>query len=127
VPLERLNQAKRSIELVDLAIDLGIALESLFLQEKCTDVQLALTFRLRAAWFLSGNDRDLRRENFDLFGRLYKWRSKAIHEGTLDEHVKGIPIPIGEVLTRGEAAQAMDKIIRLRKFPNWKCLVLGME
>ena len=33
VPLERLNQAKRRLKLVDRAIDLGIALESLFLQD----------------------------------------------------------------------------------------------
>ena len=34
VPLERLNQAKRRMKLVDRAIDLGIALELLFLQEE---------------------------------------------------------------------------------------------
>jgi hypothetical protein len=126
VPLERLNQAKRRMELVDRAIDLGIALESLFLQKEPSDIQLSLAFRLRAAWFLSRDDPDLRRQNFDLFRRLYQCRSSAMHQGTLDENIRGISTY--EVLANGEvaAADAIAKIINLREFPDWDSLVLGM-
>jgi hypothetical protein len=99
------------------------------LQDARHDVQLALTFRLRAAWFLSGDDRELRKERFRLFNWLYDCRSKAVHQGRLDERVKDIPMPIGEVLTNGEdlAAESIEKVMNLGGFPDWDDLIFGKE
>src|SRR6266436_8665068 len=46
VPMQRLNSAMRRKSAVDSAIDLGIALESIFLRDT-TDDRSELTFKLR--------------------------------------------------------------------------------
>ena len=54
---------------------------------------------------------------------------KQCLQGTLDEKVSGIPMPITEVLASGEdvAADALEKLINLGHFPDRNHLVLGME
>lgn len=126
VPMERLNQAKRRVNNVDAAIDLGITLESLFLQGYPPYEQISLAFRLRAAWFLS-KDTTEREENYKLFKWLYKCRSLAVHLGKLEKQEEGIPISIDEVIERGlqAAAKAIEIIIRQQQFPYWDKLILG--
>ena len=79
---ERLNQIDRRLP-IDAAIDLGVALETLFLSDLNQD-QTELTFRLRlrAARFL-GKDPPDRKRIFDMVGKLYDLRSKAAHSGRL--------------------------------------------
>ncbi len=81
VPLTRLSLAGRRYGYVDMAIELGIAMESLLLED---DDKAELSFRLavHAAWLL-GKDRDERREFFKIFRFLYGLRSSAVHRGEL--------------------------------------------
>jgi hypothetical protein len=59
VPIQRLNQARRRKHIADKAIDLGVAFESLYLNDRSHKEQISFTFRLRAAWHL-GSDQSER-------------------------------------------------------------------
>jgi hypothetical protein len=85
VPVDRLNQALRRSELVDQAIDLGIAIEGVFL-EGTQEERIELSYRasIRAA-FLLGENPQRRREIRDIFRDLYKLRSIAVHQGKVDQ------------------------------------------
>lgn len=79
-PLNRLNYALLRKSIVDRVIELGIAIESLFINDNQKN---ELTYRLsiRAA-FLLGDDNN-RSEIADLFKKLYDHRSSAVHGGSL--------------------------------------------
>ena len=99
IVLDRLNAAKRRASAVDRSIELGVAVEALFLRYSGED-QSELGFRLatRAAWFL-GCSRAEREQVFDCFRALYDARSRAVHNGELPNKVKGLDV--GEVLSLG--------------------------
>lgn len=114
VPIHRLNEAVRHDNLVDRAIDLGVAMESLLLAELDDTAQLSLTLRLRGAWLL-GQDFAERQAIYCLLRDLYSCRSSAAHSGKLSKKAKdaaraeialkdGLPIcarAIKEVIFRG--------------------------
>ncbi|MEX4004928.1 hypothetical protein AB4Y38_39425 [Paraburkholderia sp. EG285A] len=81
-PIARLNLALKHYSQVEKAIDLGIALESLFLSESSKDSPIALPFRLRGAWLL-GKNHEHREALFKKFQDLYDLRSSAVHKGSL--------------------------------------------
>jgi hypothetical protein len=108
--------------LVDAAIDLGVAIDSLFLSEREADRgEQTLTLRLRAGRFL-GHDLESRRDLAKLFGTLYHLRSAAVHTGVIN--------PVSDhqdtqaLLTKGYelTARAIRKIIRERE-PDWNALL----
>ena len=120
VGLSRLNAALRRTELTDSAIDLGIALDAVFLSGTPTDRgELGLTLRLRAAWYL-GRDFAERNSLSALFSRLYALRNKAVHAGvvdasdaqtTLNEGIFWLSKAIRRIIDEGE--------------PNWSDIILG--
>jgi hypothetical protein len=77
--MQRLNSAMRRLNTVDAAIDLGITLESLFLNDPERG-ELTFQLRLRAARVL-GRDYDDRVRVFNLVNDLYVLRSAAVHSG----------------------------------------------
>jgi hypothetical protein len=77
--MRRLNSAMRRQDPVDAAIDLGITLESLFLNDPERG-ELTFQLRLRAARVL-GRDYDDRVRVFNLVNDLYVIRSAAVHSG----------------------------------------------
>ncbi len=115
ISMERLSLAMRRISLVDAAIDLGIALESIFLND--TRAELKFRLRLRASRFLESNFKK-RKELYEVFGNLYELRSTAVHSGKLPKEFKKKPIK--EILDEGfyVTAKAISKII-LDGYPNW--------
>jgi hypothetical protein len=118
IPLKRLNVAMRKWSLVDSAIDLGIALESIFLNELEDDRgELTFRLRLRASRFL-GSDLASRKNLFKIFGNLYSLRSRAVHSGKLPDKLK--KQPVSEILNQGFnlTAEAITKII-LNGLPDW--------
>lgn len=130
VPLQRINQAKRRESIVEKALDLGIAYESLLLSDKGHNEQLSFTLRLRAALFL-GETIEERKHLMSFFTAFYGCRSKAAHTGTLEQTTK-IPnqrekVPTHIVLNNSiEHCLCMIKrIIELGRFPNWDDLILG--
>ncbi|SDU56874.1 HEPN domain-containing protein [Pseudomonas mandelii] len=114
VPIHRINEAARHDNLVDRAIDLGVAMESLLLAGLEDTAQLSLTLRLRGAWLL-GRDFTERKDIYYLLRDLYDCRSSAAHSGKLSKRTKdearaeialkdGLPLcarAIKEVIFRG--------------------------
>lgn len=125
VALTRLNSAKRHVDVVEAAIDFGIAMEALFLADRGPDRgELGFTLRLRAARFL-GTTPESRRDITKLFRELYDLRSKAVHTGRLHRPVKDYH-KIQELLAQGFAhvATAIRRIIKEGE-PDWEAVVLG--
>jgi len=109
---------------VDAAIDLGIALEALFLSDM-DEERGEPTFRLkiRAARYL-GSAKAERDGLFALVGDLYGARSSAVHTGHVSDQLRGRPIR--DVLAEGYsvAARAIRRMI-LEGPPDWGQVMLG--
>lgn len=125
VPLGRLNKALRRETIIDSAIDLGIALESLFLSDWGPDRgELSFTLRLRAARFLA-SEKNARKELADNVRRLYRIRSSAVHTGSVpDEIEKGVKskeiVELGYKLVGEVTARFI-----LDGRPDWQDVVYG--
>ncbi|TMQ58126.1 MAG: hypothetical protein E6K76_08610 [Candidatus Eisenbacteria bacterium] len=124
VPMHRLDTAMRRRSVIDAAIDLGIALESIFLRD-LSDDRGELTFRLRvrgARWL--GATPDERRQLFTLFEDLYKTRSKAVHSGGVPSTTRGRPTT--ELLEEGYkvTARALIALITVGD-PDWDAVTLS--
>jgi hypothetical protein len=96
IPIQRLESAlaQRSNH-VDSAIDLGISLESLLLAD---EAELSFRLSLYGAWLL-GVDSATRKTIFDELRMLYTCRSKAVHNGKVDDVIKGYAV--ADLLPRG--------------------------
>lgn len=121
VPMQRLNRAMRRANPVDAAIDLGIALESIFLRDLSAD-RGELTFRLRvraARWL--GTTPDERTRLSTLLAGVYAIRSKAVHHGRVPETKRSRPTT--ELLQDGYdlAARALIKLIS-EGDPDWEAI-----
>jgi len=122
VALKRINSGLRRLDRVDFAIDLGIAMEAIFLSDKEPEQgELAFTLRLRAARYLASN-KGQRQEISKIFLHLYRLRSKAVHTGEL----KPIEARISteSALSRGYqlVTQAIRRIITQGK-PDWSEMI----
>lgn len=123
VPMDRLNRAMQRRTPVDAFIDLGIALESLYLSDMDDDRgELTFRLRIRAARFLRTTAED-RAAAFDLVRDIYAARSTAVHTGKIDTTIRGRPIH--ELLQDGYSLTADT----LRCFiasgePEWKGIIL---
>ncbi|HUV59425.1 MAG TPA: hypothetical protein VMW09_04860 [Desulfatiglandales bacterium] len=119
LPMQRLAMAIRRSSKVDSAINLGIALESLFLSD-LSDDRGELTFRLklRVAKYIE-KEITKREEVFRLIGDLYKLRSIAIHTGRVPPDALKSK-DISETLNNGYSLVA-DAIRRFVKsgIPDW--------
>jgi hypothetical protein len=108
------------------AIDLGIALEALLLND---DEQQELTYRfaLRGAHLLGKKNPVERRRLFDIFSGLYSLRSAAVHRGVLPETVKK-PKNMSSAALLNEGlkigAAAIREVI-YRNCPDLDAVVLG--
>jgi hypothetical protein len=120
MPLQRLNRAIRSRPSVDSAVDLGIALETIFAGGSRDELNYKL--RVRAARFL-GRSSEERRELFDRMGALYSLRSDVAHEGDFKEKRR---VNAGDLLSYGydQAAHAIEAIIR-NGWPDFDEVVLS--
>ena len=123
VPIKRLVKESIHHDLVDVIIDLGIALESIYLEDSTRD---EITFRLslNAALFLE-TEPAKRRELMDRVKRFYSCRSKAVHQGVLKES-NGVNSPRK---LRDEVHQicrrSILKILKEGAFPNGLKLAIG--
>jgi hypothetical protein len=119
--MERLNSAMRRPSLVDSAIDLGIALESIFLP----DGRGALTFRLRvraARWL--GSTPEERKRLSVMVGDLYAVRSKAVHEGRVPDVIH--ERTTRELLEEGYELTARALVALISKGdPDWDEVMYG--
>ena len=131
IPIDRWIKSGTNKLVVDRMIDLGIALEALYLLDG--ERGITLTLSLRAAWHL-GKDKEHRKELLTKFRDIYRCRSNAVHNGQLDETVRfgGEHIPILEFIARAQdlCRQSIIKIMEDGQFPDrayWNNLILGGE
>ncbi len=119
VPISRWINSKREKSNVDQIIDLGIALESLYLRDPGLDRRLVL----RGAWYL-GKDIAERKKIAEQIKNIYKARSDAVHEGVL--RLKRSQRPENLIKTaQNLCRRSIIKIIEEGQFPDWDTLVLG--
>ena len=125
-PIDRWMKSKSQQEYVDKIIDLGIAFESFFLG----DINQEVTFRfsLRGSLYLRDGLKERRRLKRELT-EFYKYRSRAVHTGTLPDRVKvnGRTMRIGQFIERSQELfeQCLLKAIESRQLPDWNTIELG--
>ena len=124
IPLDRLNRSKDRVNTVDSAIELGIALESLFLTD---DEKGEIGFRLRTRTARFLETEEAARLNTALLVRdLYDLRSTAVHTGRLKNMVKRsgtkARVVVPDLLQEGYdiVTRAIVKIIEGGAALNWK-------
>lgn len=126
IPIHRLNQSVRHMDVVERAIDLGVALESLLLSDMDEKTQLNLQFRLRGAWLL-GKDGEDRVALSLKFRDIYACRSKAVHAGFVGKHPGDLEKQAKLIEDGlGLCADAIRAIIIRGAFPDWGRLVMGL-
>ncbi len=134
VPLTRLNQSMRRVDIVDRAIDLGIALESVILSGKDdSNVTSEITYRLshRGAGFIA-KDVQARKKTFHLLKAVYGLRSIAAHTGVVSKPAKsgGITWQPEDALSEAQkvCAQILTRCIMDGGRPDdWNIFIFGPE
>lgn len=97
--MQRLNTAMRRLSPVDAAVDLGIVMEALFLQDMQGERgELTYRLRVRAARYLGSDSADRRRLS-ELIRKLYTARSIAVHTGRVEDTIGGVATR--DLLTQG--------------------------
>lgn len=120
VPIDRWVRSHTDGSIVDKFIDLGIALESLYL-ESGNNAELRFRLALHAAWHL-GKCGPERSHLMSEFRTIYGLRSKAVHTGTIADSQT-----TREVLASAQehCRQAIIKFITDGEFPDWDRLVVN--
>lgn len=117
VAIDRLNQALGRNNIVDRAIDQGIALETMLLHGIGQGDRGELKYRqaVRGANFLGGTKSE-RLATFQTLRMAYDLRSKAVHTGQLEADARTTEI-LQEATTL--CAKIARKLITQKSFPNW--------
>ena len=128
--LDRIKNSKARWKLIDRAIDLGVALESLLLK-RGEDKAIKEKFAFRANLILERNtDRDNYTNSF--FKALYSCRSNAVHDGVLeDSYDIGTyeTLSAEQLIEKGTsyAMQITKNMILHGGLPDWKSLISEFE
>ncbi len=120
VPIQRWRRSKAASNGVDLAIDLRIALESLFL-DNGNRAELSFRLALRAAWYL-GAEGDERTKIFEAIRDAYDIASKAVHTGEGYDYEIPVNLAVAQDICRMSILRRIDEG---GKPPDWKRVVLG--
>ncbi len=129
ISIDRWIKSKAEQNLVDKIIDLGIALESLYLPKGNVD-QLSFQLCLRTSWHL-GKCKGDRERLMDEFKAIYNLRSQAVHNGSVPERIKVRSgeerIATSEFIPKAQdlCRQSIMKILEDGEFPDWNTLILG--
>jgi hypothetical protein len=124
IPARRLISAIRRVSPEDSAIDLGIALEALFLGELEDDRgELSFRLKVRAARLLRKNSEERLSMSRDLTD-LYTLRSRAVHSGKLPNVLRKQDVQ--EIFARGFriVSDALELAIS-SGLPDWDQVVFG--
>lgn len=119
IPVHRWIRSYSDLDTTDKWIDLGIALESLFLSEGNT-TELGYRLRLNAARYLGDTPME-RQELMRLFRDIYRYRSEAVHQGLVSGGQSML-----NALTDAQThcQRAIIKTINGGGFPDWEQLAL---
>ena len=113
--------------LVDQAIDLGIALEALYVEERAPEIGFRL--RIRAARHLR-EDPEERGTVIEQLRRFYDLRSDAVHRGELGpgkKKIRGKGYEHSEVIEMARALcrEGILKVIYAGGLPDWERMALA--
>ena len=90
--------------------------------------ELSFRFRLRASLHLGEGIEERKRLKRE-FEQIYRFRSGAVHEGTLPKRVSvdGQSIPIGQYIERSQELfrRSLMKVIDTGVLPDWERIELG--
>ncbi len=113
VTIDRWVRSYEDMVLVDKFIDLGIALDSLYLDGIRDELRFRLA--LHAAWHLGTNVAERERLMSD-FRKVYDLKSSAVHSGSVEDTKTA-----RDVLSRAQefCRWAIINIISHRRFPDW--------
>ena len=128
IPIDRWIKSKANKSDVDKMIDLGIALESLYLSGTESKNEIRFRFSLHAAWHL-GKDKAHRENLMKEFKAIYDWRSTVVHTGKLPKKTGNTPEEVEAFITNAQnlCRDSILKILEDGKFPDWNNLILGEE
>ena len=132
IPIDRWGKAGTEDNPVDKMIDLGIALESLYLSGTESKNEIRFRFSLHAAWHL-GEGTEHRERLMKKFKAIYDWRSAVVHTGKLPKKGRGkkkkpyTQEEVREFIRNAQdlCQQAIIKILEDGEFPDWNNLILG--
>ena len=111
---------------LDQIVDLGIALESLYVPDSQGEVNLRLP--LHAAWHL-GQNKTERQELREEFRQIYAARSDVIHTGRLRGDRAKASFEVPRFVSRAQELcwQAITSVIEVGNIPDWNDLVMGED
>ena len=121
VPIDRWIKSKANRSFEDSMIDIGIALEALFLSDNSDRSELGYRLRLRAAWYLGENVEDKVSIENDL-KKMYDLRSRAVHRGNIFGIASNQDL---KTIGQTHCLNSILKVIEDGRFPDWNRLVLG--
>ena len=129
VPIDRWRKSTGQRDPADRVIDLGVALESLYLSDNDYRNELRFRLALRASWHL-GKDQSQRSSLMKEFRTIYDWRSRAVHTGSLEskrDQVASNPQSRDKFIRRAQelCSESIKAIIKQGHLPYWDALVLG--
>ena len=126
IPIDRWAKSMAEENPIDQIIDLGIAIESLYVPDSNTEVSFRLA--VHAAWHLGQNEQN-RRELVDQFKQIYQARSQAVHTGKLRGKMGKPSFNVQDLVIRAQNLcwQGINKVIDVGEYPDWKKLIMGEE
>ena len=131
IPINRWIKSKAEDNPVDKMIDLGIALEALYVPAKVPSKSRKIVYNLKknASRYL-GTNKDDQEKLEKKFKVIYDCRCDAVHEGRLKEKIeieKDKHVPQSEFITEAQdlCRQSIMKILEDGKFPDWNNLIFS--
>ena len=132
IAIDRWIMSKTNKRDVDKMIDLGIALEALYVPDSGRG-EIRFKLAVRAAWHL-GKDKANRDKLLKRFKQIYDCRSDAVHSGELEEMPKfgDGRIPVSDFIKKAQSLcrKSIMKVLNDECVPNlnyWNSLILGNE
>ena len=124
IPIDRWMKSMEQTNPVDQIIDLGIALESLYVPDAQGEV--TLRFALHAAWHL-GETQSERETLRDEFKEIYAARSDVMHAGKLKGRRARPSFDVAAFVSRAQDLcwQGITSVIEAGERPVWDDLLIG--
>ena len=124
ITIDRWSKSMSETNPIDQIIDLGIALESLYVPDSQGEVNLR--FALHAAWHL-GKNKTERQELRKGFRQIYAARSDVVHTGRLRGDRAKSSFDKSRFVSRAQELcwQGITSVIKTGVIPNWNDLIMG--
>ena len=124
IPIDRWAKSMAEENLTDQIIDVGIALESLYVPDSQGEVKFRLP--LHAAWHLGAN-RTERQKLREEFRQIYDARSDVVHTGQLRGKRAKSSFDVSTFVSRAQELcwRGITSIIEEGEIPNWSNLIMG--